>query len=189
MSERYQTSSDADLLIAIRTSDAAAFEVLYYRYYGEIKGFVRRKFGLDEEAARDLLQEVFARIWEKRGTLDPEKSIRAFLYQIARNRCIDQLRKSGREVNLSLQEYEALIADVPDDLQMLVQQAVNQLPAPLREVVVMKWIEGRKYKEIGKILGISPRTVEQRMGKAMKILLQELKDALIFLAFSSIINL
>ncbi len=189
MKERYQTSSDADLLIAIRTSDAEAFEALYYRYYGEIKGFIRRKFGLDEEAARDLLQEVFARIWEKRGTLDPEKSIRAFLYQIARNRCIDQLRKSGREVNLSLAEYEALVADVPDDLQMLVQQAVNQLPAPLREVVVMKWIEGRKYKEIGQILGISPRTVEQRMGKAMKILLQKLKDALIFLAFSSIINL
>ncbi|MCA9743086.1 MAG: RNA polymerase sigma-70 factor [Deferribacteres bacterium] len=173
--------SDAELASAISASDAAAFKMLYYRYYELLFAFLWRRTQ-NRETSLDLAQELFARVWNNREKLDAGQSLKSYLYKIANNLVIDHFRKKGVE-----QSYFA--ADPPDDasvttdevdfeLREQIEQAVAGLPPPVRQVFQMSRFDGLKYHEIAKALEISVKTVEARMSKALASLREQLEPFL-----------
>jgi RNA polymerase sigma-70 factor (ECF subfamily) len=168
--------SDAQLAEAIKGSDHIAFKTLYYRYFEALFRFLWRQIN-DEELAKDLLQEVFGRVWKNRANLDPGQSIKAYLYRIGQNLVIDHRRQNSRAVDFleAHPEIEPSYSTNDDfDFNEKLQAAIESLPEPIRAVFVMSRFDGAKYAEIAAAFDISVKTVEARMSKALSILREKL---------------
>lgn len=169
-------SPDHTLVEAIKTSDHLAFKTLYYRYFEALYRFLWRQT-TNEELAKDLLQELFSRVWRSREHLDPQQPIKSYLYRIGHNLVIDHRRQHTHPVD-SLDAHPEIepsyAADEPFDLQDKIQAAIRALPEPIRVVFAMNRFDGVKYADIAKILNISVKTVEARMSKALVMLREKL---------------
>jgi RNA polymerase sigma-70 factor (ECF subfamily) len=158
--------SDPDLVMAIRDSDAGAFKILYFRYHDPLFRYVWYRTR-SPEFAKDTLQEIFTRLWQNRRSLDPDKSVKAYLYRIAHNLLVDNLRK---EDQIQSHRTDAQSVDSPEsDLEsrLDVQTAVDSLPDDLRIAFLLNRYQGLKYSEIAEIYGISVKTVESRISRAL----------------------
>jgi RNA polymerase sigma-70 factor (ECF subfamily) len=176
--------SDAELVEAIKAADHAAFKALYYRYFEALFRFLWRQTG-NEELAKDLLQEVFGRVWKSRGHLDPQQPIKSYLYRIGHNLVIDH-RRQAHPVD-SLENHPEIepsfSADESFDLRDKIQAEIDHLPEPVRLVFTMNRFDGIKYAEIAATLNISVKTVEARMSKALAMLREKLAPFLVGLLF------
>ncbi len=166
---------DSDLVKAIRNSDAGAFKILYFRYHDPLFRYVWYRTR-SPESAKDTLQEIFTRLWQNRRSLDPEKSVKAYLYRIAHNLHIDNLRKQGQEKSFRTgslpRSPDTVEADA--DLRMDVQSAVDSLPDDLRIAFMLNRYQGLKYTEIAEVCSISVKTVESRISRALALLREKL---------------
>jgi RNA polymerase sigma-70 factor (ECF subfamily) len=167
--------SDAELTAAIKAADHAAFKALYYRYFEALFRFLYRQTN-NEELAKDLLQEVFSRIWKSRENLDPQQPIKPYLYRIGHNLVIDYRRKHHPFDSLEAHPEidPSYAADESFELHDKIQAAIDHLPEPVRLVFTMNRFDGIKYAEIAATLNISVKTVEARMSKALTILRETL---------------
>lgn len=140
-------------------------------------------FVQDSNMSEDVVQEVFTRIWETRKDLLLTDNIRFYLFSAVRNNCITHLRrlKTGRTTPWN---DKALADNLPvppkepgdkDQYEQLLRAAIDLLPEKCREVFVLSRISRLKYKEIAAILGISAKTVENQLGKALKLIREFLK--------------
>ncbi len=167
---------DHILVEAVKASDHLAFKTLYYRYFEALFRFLWRQTN-NEELAKDLLQELFGRVWKNRAHLDPQQPIKSYLYRIGHNLVIDHRRQNAHPVD-SLEAHPeiepAYSADEPFELQDKIQAAINALPEPVRLVFAMNRFDGVKYAEIAKVLNVSVKTVEARMSKALAMLRERL---------------
>ncbi len=167
-------SSDSELVIAIKSSDPDAFEALFLRYYDLLYKFLWRQTHSDE-LSKDFLQETFKRLWMNRTKLDQNKNIKAYLYKIAQNIIIENLRRQQRE-----KKYRNLLMNNPKnesiEIKSHINIAINNLPKKLKEVFILNRFEGLKYSEISQVCGIAVKTVESRMSMALKILKEELSN-------------
>lgn len=174
-------STDAALAQAVRAADHAAFKTLYYRYYEALYRFLWR-YTRETQSSRDLVQEVFARVWQQRERLDPQKSLKAYLYRMAYNLAIDHLRKKPHQpASLEVQtaaEQPAYLPNEAFDLPAALHSAIENLPEPLRLVFTMNRFDEATYAEIAEALQISVKTVESRMSKALKELREKLRPFL-----------
>lgn len=169
--------SDQYLAKAIRNSDSEAFGILYHRYCDALARFIYyRTFSV--ETTRDYLQEVFTRFWQHRENIDTRKSLKAYLYRIANNYIIDQLRKKRSEkIYLSEMKYHTKAAQQRSiETKISIDEAVNTLPEKLRTVFILSRYQGLKYLEIAEICSISIKTVEARMSKALKKIRNKIQD-------------
>ncbi len=172
--------SDSDLAIALRASDHSAFKTLYYRYYEALFRFLWRQTR-EAQLAKDLVQEIFTRVWHHREQLDPQQSLKAYLYRIGYNLAVDHLRKKPRQpaaLEDHLSHEAAYVQDESFDLQEKAQTAIQNLAEPLRIVFTMSRFEEATYVEIAATLQISIKTVESRMSKALKELREKLQPFL-----------
>jgi RNA polymerase sigma-70 factor (family 1) len=154
-----------------------AFTVLYYKYSPRLYRHILRMVK-SEETARELLQDIFMKVWELRAGLDMERSFQAYLYRIAENKVYDFFRKAARDKKLG----DALIASaiesyshieemvLHDESLRLVQGAIDQLPPVRRQVFMLCKIEGKTYEEIASTLGISVSTISDHIVKANRAL-------------------
>lgn len=173
---------DEILFAQLRTDDSKAFEQLFKRHY---KSLCRRVNSMlnDEEASEDVVQQLFIKIWESRGTLQTPDSVAAYLFTAARNRALNyiksQARKSSNEVPLNNFHDEAdnRTEEQMDanELQKALYAAIDALPEKRREVFILSRFEGKSYKEIAEIMQISVKTVEAQMGKALATLREFIK--------------
>ncbi len=171
----YAHSKDSELAQAIRDSDAEAFRTLYYRYYPVLYQFLCVRCH-SSELARDFMQELFTRIWQTRKRLNPDQSLKAYLYRIAHNLSIDHLRKKVREhaYRSELSRQEKLGS--PDiENAMSIRKAIENLPHRYRLVFELSRYEGLTYSEIALACGISIKTVESRMSQALSNLRKVLR--------------
>src|SRR5262245_51008621 len=161
----------------MREGDVAAFEAAFRAWYGELCSFVRPQMG-SAHAAEEIVQEVFLRVWRARASLDPEQSLRAYLYRAARNTALNQLKRRRLETRWLI---EAAAAPAPlavdadqetqvNELQTALQNALESLPERCRLVFTMSRHQGLTYAEIATALGISVKTVETQIGRALKLL-------------------
>jgi RNA polymerase sigma-70 factor (ECF subfamily) len=159
--------TDQDLVIAIKLHDQAAFKELYYKYFKNLIRFAWYRLH-STETSRDLVQEVFYKIWSNREHLDPSKSIKAYLYKMLGNMIINQIAlSSSNTVSLdAIKEEDKSDNQKNIDLRIDIQIAIENLPDKLRHVYTLSRIEGFKYNEIAEICGISVKTVEKRMTQA-----------------------
>jgi RNA polymerase sigma-70 factor, ECF subfamily len=169
-------------------NDIDAFEDLFRTYHSRLCGFAYTYLN-DRDAARDVVQDLFMAIWQKRETMEIRTSVRAYLFAALRNRL---LNKSAR-AKLEQQWFQR--ADIGDteiadetlaiDQQMQsaetgarVRQAVAALPPGCRSVVQLRFQEEMSYQEIAESLGIAPKTVENQLARARKLLRQALPDVI-----------
>ncbi len=170
--------SDSQLILAIQQSEHSALKTLHSRYAPQLYQFLWRRVS-SIELAKDLLQDVFLRLWDNRTTLVSEKSIKAYLYRTASNLTIDYYRKNAnhKSYNMQLQEADFVTFQNNDfDLRNHIETAVNSLSDDIRATFILSRYEELSYSEIAETLGISIKTVESRMGKALKFLREKLQD-------------
>jgi RNA polymerase sigma-70 factor (family 1) len=167
----YTSLSDEELAHAIKDSDLAAFKVIYYRYYERMYRFIWIRTN-SVELAEDISQEIFTRLWENRKKHTIWKSLKAYLYRIANNLIIDFYRKKSHEADyvLKLASSSQPVYDDYVDKSIDIEFAVNSLPEDLRTVFILSRFEGLTYAEIAHACNISIKTVESRIGKALKFL-------------------
>lgn len=173
----------------IKNGDEYSFELLFRKYYVRLCCFAN-KFLNDPEEAREIVQDVFLKLWEARDDIKPEDSLNSYIFSVTRNKCINKLRRRNIESkyteilqlvyaeNREISPHDSLLAN---ELGNEFSVAIEKLPARCREIFDLSRIEGLRYNEIAIMLHISVKTVEAQMSKALKILRFELKDYLLIL--------
>jgi RNA polymerase sigma-70 factor (ECF subfamily) len=163
----------------IRLGDEDAFQSLFELHYGSLCDFVQ-SYVRSSETAEELVQTVFLRIWVDRATWEPATGVRAYLFAACRNQALGALK---HERVVALAAARAASEDVslgsgaprlgPDEelqaaeLTRALQEAVRALPERRRWVVILRWQHQMSYAEIADALGISVKTVEVQIGRAL----------------------
>lgn len=175
--------ADLKLCVAnLRNSDKAAFRVIFNAFQQSIFNFLLYKVK-DQALAEDLLQDTFLKLWENRKKLKEEESVKAYLYKIASNLYLNHLRHAAVVLKHHDEELaQKRNADQAHPQFVLEEQefhsqlihAIETLPDRIKEVFLMSRIEALTNKEISERLGLSIKTIESHMGKALKMLCKSL---------------
>ena len=183
------TASDDDALNArltlLRQTDAAAFlEELFKSNYAPLGAVVYRVVP-DRAIVEDLLQDVFLRVWLGRDTLPVIASYRAYLIRMALNAALRYKERGRRQVRWDEAEPAASPAtpDILDGLYadetaVAISAALAHLPPQCRVIFELSRLENLSYQQIAEALELAPKTVENQMGKALRILRRELAGVL-----------
>ena len=163
--------------------DEEAFRILFYDFFAPLCVFAHRY--LEEmETCEDIVQETFYRIWKNRKDLDIQISARNFLITSVRNACLDLIRKQEIEKRWIEKRLEEDIEEEYEDLyttqelESLLNQALDKLPEQIASTFRMNRFDGKTYVEIAEEKQISVKTVEAYMTRVLKFLRIELKDYL-----------
>jgi len=153
--------------------DRAAFAEVVQTCGARLTRFAAGMIG-DRETARDIVQDVFVKLWTSKGGYRPTASVDAFLLKIVRNACVDHLRARQPWINLDEEDVPSSMSCeleiVGKALHEAIEQALLLLPEPQRVVFVLSEYEGLKYQEIARILGCPHGTVASRKYAAMESL-------------------
>ena len=161
------------------------FEQLYKQH---VEGLVRFAYYYvrDLDTAQDVVQEVFLKVWNKKPALKNAEHEKAYLYKMTRNACLMILRK--KQTRQKYQQTEAeTISDSPEtdfiskEIDDAYKTAVLELPEKCRVIFSMSRFDHLSYKEIANTLGISVKTVETQIGRALVFLRKRLSSFLTFL--------
>lgn len=182
------SASEALLVLQMKDGNKAAFEKLFHEHYEVLCRFGYRWIQ-DADQVEEIVQETFVGLWEKRESLNITGSFRSYLFSATRNACLNHIKhlKVREEHQTYVQATTNADIDAVDlqvqasELQKAIAEAVNELPERCGEVFRLSREEGKKYAEIADELNISIKTVENQMGKALKILRERLKDYLVVL--------
>ena len=166
--------------------DVQAFELLFKMYYPTLCSF-SNKYLINPEEAKDVVQDVFLKLWENRDEIDTKESLKAYLFRITANNSIDRLRR--RKVKTKYDEILKLVyldnyepsphnSLLERELSEYIGLALSKIPPQCRRVFDLSRIEGLKYNEIAKYLKISIKTVESHMSKALTLIRTELRGYL-----------
>lgn len=188
------------LFLQIQKGNLKAFETLYFDMQPRLFAF-SRKFIDDIEICRDIVQEIFHELWENRQTTFIKTSVKAYLFRVLHNKCLNYIRDRKVEekyvsfVDFKLKETELLFYNQDwegyksiffQEVLQIFKKSMEELPEGCREVMLLSRVEGLSNKEIAEKLDISLRTVENQIYRALKILKVNLKDYLpLFLYFLS----
>lgn len=168
--------TDRELLEGLRRGDQDAFDAIFRAHYAELVGAAERLLhgrGLSEE----VVQEVMLELWRRRDSIAIEESVRAYLYRATRNRALNVLRHErvvdaaaprARGESATAAEAEDNVLD--REIDVALAEAMDALPPRCREVFELSRVQGLRYSEIATVLGLSVKTVEAQMGKALRIL-------------------
>ncbi len=165
--------------IAIHDS-RQAFKELFFEFYPALCIFAER-YVHSKETSEDIVQEAFLKIWKNRKTLDINVSFRNFLITTVKNGCMDYLRRQSTAFKYAEQAQSTAFISPEElytlnELETLIREGLEKLHPDVRQVFEMSRFEGLTYNEIAVRLSISPKTVESRMSKALKLLKNHLKD-------------
>ena len=163
-------------MLQVRGGQVHMLSELFDRHHRQVYGFLHRMTG-SREMSEDLVQEVFLRILRYRDSYDTRMPFTSWMYGIARNALIDQMRKRRPEAAWEDVGPEPLSGAEPADERLrkqqeteLLKRALASLPADKREVLILSRYQELKYEEIGRILGCEPNAVKQRVFRAVKAL-------------------
>lgn len=169
--------SDQELVAAIVAGNARAFEALFHSYYPGLCGFAARMVA-NRDVAEDLVQEVFLYVWRNREVWQVQTTVKQYLYAAVRHGALRYLRHervTSKYTNdtVILFERPPRLADADLESQetiSLVQAAIAKLPERCRLVYTLHREQGLSYAEVAEVMGISPKTVDVQMGRALKAL-------------------
>lgn len=171
--------SEGELLDRLRAGEHQAFEVIFRAHYPQLVGLAEAILRA-RAPAEDVAQDVMLELWRRRQEIALETSLRAYLLRATRNRALNQIRHrrvAERARSETAGQSAAPAADedlAAQELRAAVARAVSDLPERCREVFELSRVHGLKYAEIAQVLGISIKTVETQMGRAIRVLRQRL---------------
>ena len=189
--------SDGILLGRSHAGDERAFEALVSRYHHSLLNYIRRIIK-DDELAYDVLQVVLLRLYISLPTLLTDVPLKAWLFQVARNRCLDELRKQRRRPSLrfselsredehdeqelteSLQDPQPLPQEIVEqlDLHAVLQQSIGKLPPRFRSVVQLRFFGELSFTEIGHTLKMPTSTAKTYWYRSLRRLRFTLANSL-----------
>ena len=175
-------SSFEDWCRRLRQSDREAYAAVFDAMHAPLFRYVR-SITNDPSAARDITQDVFVKLWESRRSLDPDQSLKAYLYRTARNRAYNHERnrrtRTDKEDDVRTdspaQPTPRTAPDEAVDARMLdkrLRRWIDDLPDRQREALSLSRFEGLSHEAIAEIMDISPRTVNNHIVRALKSLRQ-----------------
>jgi len=162
----------------IKDGDRAAFETFFQRHHAALFRYLTRR-GCPNDVAEDIIQNAFVYIWQRRDAINPNKSLRGYLFTIGYSRMLNHHRDTAKF------DYDAELdaphgASAPDAaaehqlLQEHLQAAIGALPERRRAVFELCFMEDLTYREAADVLGITRKTVENHM----RLALQDVREAL-----------
>jgi RNA polymerase sigma-70 factor (family 1) len=171
--------SDQELIRQIKQGDRAAFSEVYKRYAESLAGFATSKL-YDLDDARDVLHDLFVKLWEDRYTITINDNLRSFLFAAIRYKIIDKIRR-----NVTRQEYDVLLQALAEpqangveqqldakELQRLVDLSLEQLPVRTKLIYKLSHNEHLTITEIAQRLNLSEQTIKNQLSIALKHLRQ-----------------
>lgn len=178
-------------MLRFKNGDEKAFETIFKSDYNKIVGFCNQ-FVNDRERAKNQAQEAFINLWLNREKIATFNGIRSFLYTYAKSACLNYIRHEkvvSKYSDKQLQQKENLLnREVLEsfdfnslefsELEELILRSIDELPEKCRQVFVMSRFDGKTNKEIAEELGISVKSVEANMTRALKALKSNLSDYL-----------
>ncbi len=162
-----------------------SFELLFRSHFREMC-LLSVRFVKDMETAREIVQESFVQLWEKREVIDTTKSVKAYISTAVRNRSLNWLR-DNKKFDAGLLGMEKLLPEeahdpgdpvVAGEIRKRIARATDTLPEKCREIWILNRNQNLKYQEIADRLGISVKTVETQMSKALQHMRDHLKEFL-----------
>ena len=190
-----------DHILQLSTDDKNGFKGIFNEYYQPLC-HLSQHYLEDNDEAKEVVQDAFVKLWEIRHNLNPGSNIRNFLFTLVKNNCLNIIKR--RQILLKHHDrirwaemhyqYESLsrLGDSYlefDELKDKIDIAIRNLPEHCRTVFEMSRFEDLKNREIAEKLGVTSKTVEAHLTKALKILRSELKDYLpLIAAISKILN-
>ncbi len=185
-----------DINQRIALGDAKAFKELYQLYYYALCRFASN-YLCDDAQAEDIVQDVLLRLWEQRTRFAEIANLKSYLYLSVKNACLNHLTHQkivakhadiiSDEINLLvLQTINSTFDDEEPSLEEQVLNAIANLPKQCSEIFKLKYLEGKRTKEIAEDLEISPRTVNAHIYNALKSIRNHFKDISLFLILSFI---
>ncbi len=173
--------TDPELALKIKNGNHEAFKKFFDRYNAFLLNYLMKR-GTAKEAAKDLVQQAFVMIWEKRDEIDETKSLRAFLFRIGYTRMLNLFRDHSKfdaeadpEENSAHEEPEDG-KNKRDELNNAIEKAVSAMPEKRQEVFRLCFIQEFTYKEAAQVLDVSVKTIENHMGLALKDMRESLKE-------------
>ena len=172
--------TDRELLDRLRQGDRDAFDAIFRAHYPAVVAVAERIAG-ERAVGEEVAQDVMLELWRRHETLSVDESLRAYLVRAARNRALNHLRHERMKVRtaphaagqtVTQPDAPARLAEA--EIDAAVRAAVGALPERCREVFELSRGQGLRYAEIAGVMGISVKTVEAQMGKALRMLRQRL---------------
>lgn len=167
--------SDRTIVERIANNDEEAYALLFREFYVPLCRFSLKYVQL-ESVSEEIVQEVFIKFWEKRGSLNIQASLKSYLYRAVKNSSINYLKSQFARQDFQSDYFEQ--AEVPvnntqetivfDELQEIVQNAISYLPGKCRTIYMLSRNTDMSYQDIAEELDISVKTVEAQMGIALK---------------------
>jgi RNA polymerase sigma-70 factor (ECF subfamily) len=175
--------SDNDLAQRVKLGEKTAFRQLFERYAPRIYRF-SRSYLKNENDSEELVQNVFLKLWEKRDSLDTSQNLKAFIFKIAVNTIYDFVRRKNIEhafedyarLNYQSSENSTWHSVIYAEMEQNLHHLVAQLPEQQQKIFQLSKTDGLANDEIAKQLGLSKRTVENHLYRALAFLKKHLKD-------------
>lgn len=159
----------------IRQSKKHAFDELFRAVYPQLVTFAA-SYTKEKSSASDIVQDTFVALWQKRNAIDPDQSLKAYLYRIVRNRSLNYLRNRSSEISQpdiivddELQTEEEVDSKRnADELSEKFGEWIEQLPERQQEAFELSRFDGLSHDEIAAVMDVSPKTVNNHIVAALK---------------------
>jgi len=178
-------TTELNLIERLKNDDKLAFSILFTRYYSDLVHFASG-ITRDKNASEEIVQDIFIHLWENRSIIIIHLSFKSYLLKSVQNRSIDWLRHENIK-----NSYAGKILNHPyllqndtenyllySELESKIINALDHIPQPYADVFKKSRFEALNHQQIADNLGISVRTVEDRISKTIKLLRVQLRDFL-----------
>jgi RNA polymerase sigma-70 factor (ECF subfamily) len=181
---------DESILLRLKNGDEKAFDMIFWKFNPMIYNFVNSIL-FNKSLAEDITQQVFLKIWEKRATINVEKSFSSYLFTIARNFVYQETERlvyenkfisfyKANENELDNSTFEKIDAGF---IESFINEVIAQLPEKQQKVFDLSRRKGYSNREIAKELNITEKAVENHVYRTLQFLKEKMKKHFIFLAF------
>lgn len=186
----YQLLTDLQLVNLLKEDDETAFTEIYGRYAENLTGFASSKlFSLED--SRDVIHDVFVKLWEERKHLKIDRNLEAYLFTLIRYRIIDKIRKNitredyaGMVMKLSVTEEAEVEKQIAaKEVKHKIDEALDKLSPRLKEIYLLSREENLSISEIAVRLKISEQTVKNQLSFALK----QLRQSLTYLSVAALV--
>jgi len=170
------TESSDNFASLLQSGDESAFQAIFHQFYVPVCKAVQR-FIRDKSIVEDLAQDIFVRLWERREQINITSSLGAYLHRMAVNESLTYIRRQKKfqtndigDIDFKSEQHSSDEVMVGNELKDNIAAAISQLPPRCQTIFKLSRYEDMTYKQIGEQLDISVKTVENQMGKALKIM-------------------
>ncbi len=167
------------LIAKLKNGDVDAYEFLFKEYYDWLCNYIFKLSG-DRSRSKDIVQETMVQLWEKKKQITIKGSLKGYLFKSCHNQFLQQIRKEKKQPDLLNKIrwdtiYNSYFEQKEEDVHMKstllkLDEIIDKLPPKCKEIFIMNKLERRKYREIAEDMGISIKTVENQMSKALRII-------------------